>query len=146
LEFKTDAEVRHLAADSLMEEMDSALLQFIKTQVTSFIRWELLRFLHENPGTADSAENIAKYTGRSVETVRPELDQLVQAGVMSKRTLGSTTSTEHSVTQQADKAPATIYTFSADQETSRLIEAFVIACQDRCFRIKAVYHIIKNAP
>jgi DNA-binding transcriptional regulator YhcF (GntR family) len=140
LKSKTDADTRRPAADSLMDDMDPALLQFIKTQVTSFMRWELLRFLHENPGTADTAENIAQYTGRSVETVRPELDELVQAGVMSKRTLGQR------VTQPADKAPATIYSFSADSETRRLIEDFVTACQDRHFRIKAVYHIIKNAP
>jgi hypothetical protein len=151
LKSKTDAKTRRPAADSLMDDMDPALLQFIKTRVTSFMRWELLRFLHENPGTADSAENIAQYTGRSVETVRPELDRLVQAGVLSKRTLGhkvsaeDRTSTKQAATEPADQASTTIYSFSADPETRRLIDNFVTACQDRHFRIKAVYHIIKNA-
>jgi hypothetical protein len=132
-------------AGKLMDDMDPALLNFVKTKVTSFIRWELLRFLYENPGTADSAANIAQYTGRSVDAVRPELDKLVQSGVMTKRVLGHTDPVSGSAAP-ADVAPAEIYTFSPDQETRRLIETFVTACQDRHFRIKAVYHIIKNTP
>jgi hypothetical protein len=129
----------------LMEDMDPSLLEFVKTRVTSFMRWQLLRFLHENPGIADSAENIARYTGRSVDTVRPELDELVQAGVMSKRTLGQATRSPANASR-LDETSTTIYTYSADPDTRRLIERFVTACQDRDFRIRAVYHIIKNAP
>jgi hypothetical protein len=127
-------------ADKLMEDMDPALLDFVKTRVTSFLRWELLRFLHENPGTADSAANIARYTGRSLEAVRPELDKLVESGIMTKRVLG------HVDAASADKPATEIYTFGPDQQTRQMIETFVTACQDRHFRIKAVYHIIKNAP
>lgn len=128
-------------ASKLMDDMDPALLDFVKTRVTSFIRWELLRFLHENPGMADSAENIAQYTGRSVDTVRPELDRLVESGVMVKRVLGRPAPASGKATR-----PDVIYTFSPDPETRKLIEMFVMACQDRHFRIKAVYQIIKNTP
>jgi hypothetical protein len=126
-------------ASTLMDDMDPALLNFVKTRVTSFMRWELLRFLHENPGTADSAENIAQYTGRSVDAVRPELDKLVESGVMAKRVLGQSAPAPGKAAR-----PTEIYTFSPDPETRRLIEMFITACQDRPFRIKAVYHIIKN--
>jgi hypothetical protein len=132
-------------AGTLMDDMDPALLDFVKTRVTSFVRWELLRFLHENPGTADSAENIAQYTGGSVDTVRPELDELVKSGVMAKRALDRPTALS-SDASSADEGSAAIYTFNPDQETRRLIETFVTACQDRHFRIKAVYHVIKNTP
>ncbi len=139
----------------LMDDIDPALLEFVKTRVTSFVRWELLRFLHENPGIADSAENIARYTGRSIDAVRPELDELVQAGVMSKRALGqaarplsnaSLPDDASTDVASADLASTAIYTYSADPDTRQLIERFVTACQDRQFRIRAVYHIIKNAP
>ena len=93
-------------ATQLMDDMDPALLDFVKTRVTSFIRWELLRFLHENPGTADSAENIAQYTGRSVDAVRPELDNLVESGVMAKRVLGRTAPAP---SDAANAEPAEIY-------------------------------------
>jgi hypothetical protein len=136
--------------NKLMDDMDPALLDFVKTRVTSFIRWELLRFLYENPGTADSAENIARYTGRSVNTVRPELDELVKTGVVTRRVpdrAGASPSDGASADDlSADNMPAAIYTFDPDQETHRLIETFVKACQDRQFRIKAVYHVIQNRP
>ena len=131
--------------NKLMDDMDPALLDFVKTRVTSFIRWELLRFLYENPGTADSAENIARYTGRSVDTVRPELDELVETGVVTRRVPGCAGASPADIAS-ADPMSAAIYSFDPDQETHHLIETFVNACQDRQFRIKAVYHVIKNRP
>jgi hypothetical protein len=131
--------------NELMDDMDPALLNFVKTRVTSFIRWELLRFLYENPGTADSAENIARYTGRSVDTVRPELDDLVKTGVVTRRVPDRAGGSPVDGAS-ADTMSAAIYTFDPDQETHRLIKTFVEACQDRQFRIKAVYHVIKNRP
>lgn len=62
--------------------MDPSLLDFVKTKVDSFIKWDLLRFLYENPHTADTVENIARYVGRNVATVKPELEDLVEYGLM----------------------------------------------------------------
>lgn len=118
---------RDRAAD-LMNDMDPSLLSFVQTKVTSFIKWDLMRFLHENPHTLDSAANIARYTGRNINDVRPELDELVETKVLRKRQLD-------------DMA---VYSLSPDEKTRRLLQEFVTACQDRSFRLKAVYHIIKN--
>ena len=112
----------------LMNDMDPALLDFVKTKVTSFIKWDLLRFLHENPYTTDSAENIAQYTGRNVDAVRPELDELAESSVLERRTIDE----------------MAIYTLAQDKDTRHMVEEFITACQDRRFRVKAVYHIIKN--
>jgi hypothetical protein len=111
-----------------MSDMDPSLLSFVQTKVTSFIKWDLVRFLHENPHTLDSAENIARYTGRNVDDVRPELDELVATEILDRQMLN-------------DMA---VYSLSPDQDTRRLLGQFVSACQDRSFRLKAVYHIIKN--
>jgi hypothetical protein len=115
------------AAD-LMNDMDPSLLSFIQTKVTSFIKWDLIRFLHENPHTIDSAANIARYTGRNVNDVYPELDDLVKGDVLSRRQLQD----------------MVVYSLSPDERTRQLIEDFVAACQERSFRLKAVYHIIRN--
>ena len=115
------------AAD-LMNDMDPSLLSFVQTKVTSFVKWDLMRFLHENPHTQDSADNIARYTGRNINDVRPELDELVETDVLCKRQLD-------------DMA---VYFLSPDKRTRQLLGEFVVACQDRSFRLKAVYHIIKN--
>jgi len=108
--------------------MDPALLDFVKSRVNSFIKWDLIRFFYENPHTTDSAENIARYTGRHVDAVQPELDGLVESGVMEKRMIEETA----------------IYYMVSDENVRSLIEKFILACEDRHFRVKAVYHIIKS--
>ncbi len=112
----------------LMNDMDPALLDFVKLKVNSFIKWDLVRFFYENPNTADSAENIARYAGRNLDSVLNELDDLVESGIMKKRALDQ----------------VGIYSLTNDKGVRQLIEKFIVACEDRHFRVKAVYHIIKN--
>jgi len=112
----------------LMNDMDPELLDFVRNKVNSFIKWDLVRFFHENPNTADSVENIAKYAGRNVSAVKPEVDELVEAGVMEKRVVGE----------------IPVYRLSSDEEMRHLVDNFVEACEDRHFRVKAVYHIIRG--
>ena len=112
----------------LMSDMDPRLLDFVKTKVNSFIKWDLIRFFYENPNTADSADNIARYAGRNVAAVEPELEELVDSGVMEKRSMDD----------------LAVYSLAADEETRKLIDGFILACEDRHFRVKAVYHIIRG--
>ncbi len=112
----------------LMDDMDGRLLDFIKNKVNSFIKWDLVRFFYGNPNTADSVENIAKYAGRNTAAVQSELEELVESGVMEM--------------QLIDDIP--VYSLAADEEMRQLIEKFILACEDRHFRVKAVYHIIRS--
>lgn len=112
----------------LMNDMDPDLLDFVKTKVNTFIKWDLVRFFHENPNTADTVENIARYAGRSVTAVEPELNELVESGVMELRYL--------------DEMP--VYSLTADESMRHMVEEFIRACEDRHFRVKAVYHIIRG--
>lgn len=112
----------------LMDDMDPVLLDFVKTKVNSFIKWDLVRFFHENPNTADTVENVAKYAGRNVTAVEPELEELVKDEIMRKTLLGDTA----------------IYALATDEEMRSLIDKFISACEDRHFRVKAVYHIIRG--
>jgi len=112
----------------LMEDMPDNLLDFVKTKVTSFIKWDLIRFFHENPDTVDTAENIARYAGRSLAAVEPELEDLEASGIMQRKLIG-------------DKV---VFTLTDDPEMRDIIGAFVRACEDRQFRVKAVYHIIRG--
>ncbi len=112
----------------LMNDMDPELLDLVKSKVNSFIKWDLVRFFHENPNTTDSAKNIARYVGRNVHTVEPELDELAESGVMDKREL--------------DQVP--VYSLTSDVQARQLVGQFIQACEDRHFRVKAVYHIIRG--
>lgn len=113
----------------LMDDMDPNLLDFVKTKVNSFIKWDLVRFFYENPHTEDTVENIAKYAGRNKEAVKPELNDLVESGIMQKRVLNDETS---------------VYSLATDESMRALVDRFILACEDRHFRVKAVYHIIRG--
>lgn len=112
----------------LMNEMDPELLDFVKAKVNSFIKWDLVRFFNDNPNTIDTAENIAKHAGRNATAVKPELEDLVESGVMEKREIEGTT----------------IYSLAANEQMRVLVDRFILACEDRQFRVKAVYHIIRG--
>ena len=113
----------------LMDDMDPTLLDFVKKKVNSFIKWDLVRFFYENPHTTDTVENIAKYAGRNADAVKPELEDLVEGGIMQKKKL-------------SDDTP--VYSLSTDEGMRALVDKFILACEDRHFRVKAVYHIIRG--
>lgn len=112
----------------LMNDMDPPLLDLVKTKVNSFIKWDLVRFLRENPNTSDTAENIAKYVGRNAATVEPELRELVESGIMEVKSV--------------EGLP--IYTLTTDASTRELLDQFITACEDRHFRVKVIYHIVRG--
>lgn len=111
----------------LMDDMDPQLLNFLQTRVNSFVKWDLIRFFHDNPHAADTAENIAHYTGRDVSAIEDELAQLARAGVLR--------ASEVSGTQ--------IYALTTDEEVCKVVDDFVAACNDRQFRVKAIYQVIR---
>jgi hypothetical protein len=115
-------------AARLMEDMDARLLQFLRNQVNSFVKWDLVRFFHENPNTTDTAENVARYAGRDPTAIQNELVELTESGVLRREAVGD----------------LTVYSLATDQEMRELIEQFVVACDDRQFRVKAIYHIIRG--
>lgn len=101
---------------------------FLRNRVNSFIKWDLVRFFHHNPHTRDTAENIAQYMGRDLHVVERELNDLVKVHVL-----------------QADVITGTnVYCLNDDSEMRRLINAFMEACQDREFRVKAISHVIRG--
>jgi predicted transcriptional regulator len=113
---------------SLMDDMDPRLLELIQTRINSFIKWDLVRFFHDNPHTTDTADSIARYTGRDVRTVEPELLQLARDGVL----------------EMEDLTGMRVYTLTGDADVRELIRRFIRACDDRQFRVKAIYHVIRS--
>ncbi len=112
----------------VMADMDPELLNFLRTRVNSFVKWDLIRFFGENPYTTDTAENIARYAGRNVEATRAGLAELAAQGVLVEQRLGE----------------MTVYSLSNNPEIRHLIRRFLEASNDRQFRVKAIYHIIRG--
>ncbi len=115
-------------AQSLMDDMDPRLLDLIQHHINSFIKWDLVRFFHDNPHTTDTADSIARYTGRDVRTIEPELMQLARDGILQTEDLGG----------------LHVFTLAPDTEVRQLIDKFIVACDDRQFRVKAIYHVIRS--
>ena len=112
----------------LMEDMEPQLFNFLKTGVNSFIKCDLVRFFHENSTTADTADDIARYAGRAQADIEKELIDLVDVGILDQELVGE----------------MSVFSLATDQTTRELIEQFVLACNDRRFRIKVIYHIIQK--
>ena len=70
----------------------------------------------------------ARYAGRSAETIRSELAELARDGVLEENQLGG----------------MTVYSLAQDDTVREMLEQFVKALDDRQFRVKAIYHIIRG--
>jgi hypothetical protein len=114
--------------DRLMVDMDANLLAFLRAQVDSFIKWDLIQFFCRNPDTMDTAENIARYIGRSAENMREEMAELSSGEVLAERKLNG----------------RTIYSLSREPQVRELLRRFAESCDDQQFRIKAIYHILRT--
>ena len=112
----------------LMDDVELTLLDFIKTNANSFIKWDLIRFFYKNRHTVDTAENIAQHAGRNVSVIEQELDDLVEGGIIAKRGL--------------DGVPT--YLLGNDEKMLALMSKFVSACEHREFRVKVVHRIVED--
>ena len=116
----------------LMTDMSPELLEFVRTKVNSFAKWDLIRFFHENSHVTDTAEHIARYTRRDAETMRAELSELAAQGVLVE-------------TQMLDQLEEmTFYSLSYNRRVRDLIRRFVEASNDRQFRAKVIYHVSRS--
>ena len=113
----------------LMDDMDPSLLDLLRTRINTFIKWDLVRFFHANPHTAEAAETLAHHLGRDVRVVETELRELVQAGVLVAEEL---------------MADVPVYALATDGRMMPLLDSFMQACAERQFRLKATYHIIRS--
>ena len=113
----------------LMNDLDPRLLELLRTGINTFIKWDVMRFFHANPHTAEAAETLAGQLGRDVRVVEPELRELAQAGLL--------------VTEEL-MADVPVYALTTDGHTVALLDSFMGACADRQFRLKATYHIIRS--
>ena len=111
----------------IMQEMNPRVLEFIQKHVTSFTRWDTIRFLGENPNTRDTAENLARYVGRAPHIIISEAREMVQENILSSDTRGR----------------RTVYWLTDDPDLRQLIVRLVQAARDRTFRMKLVYHILR---
>ena len=111
----------------ITQDLDPELLDFLNTYADSFAKWELLRFFYHNPNTLDTAESIARYIGRSSQHIQKELLELKEHGLLKETSVGN----------------LLVYTLEPPPHLQAQLEKFINATNDREFRRKAVYHLVK---
>ena len=120
--------VQQHSISDLQNDIDPKLMEFLREKVNTFVRWDLIRFFHDNPHAMDTAENIAHYTGRDVRPVEAELMGLVEDKVLRLN--------------QASNVK--VFSLSNDATVRDMVERFVLACDDRQFRVKAINQVIRG--
>lgn len=108
--------------------IDSKFSALLQNQVNSFVKWDLVRFFHDNPHARDTAASIASSTGRDAEAIVGELDQLADCGVLCVEEIN-----DHR-----------IYTLTPDDEMRATIHDFMQACENRAFRVEAINFVIRG--
>ncbi len=112
----------------VMSDLDPELLALIQSKFNTFLKWDLVKFFGENPGTLDGAAQIAVYIGRDAGSTEAELDELVEKGIL----------------QRDERKTPRVYSLAGDEKTRALLRKFLRACDDRNFRVKAVYHLVRG--
>jgi hypothetical protein len=118
---------RNTLMSDIMEEMDQRVLDFIKKHITTFTRWDVIKFCYENPNTLDTAENLARYVGRTTSVIQQEAEEMAAEGIFRSSSEGG----------------ETVYSLNDDVHIRKLVAGLVEGARDRTFRMKLVYHILR---
>jgi DNA-binding IclR family transcriptional regulator len=77
-------------SSGLDEQIDPALLAFVKCHVTSPLKWEALRVLAAQDGTWLGIQQLARATHKPPAELSPTLTELVSEGVLEELQLEAT--------------------------------------------------------
>lgn len=108
--------------------LDPAVAATLLPHIDSFAKWELVRFLHDNPGTEAGIEDLARYTGRDEMELKPAARALSAARILRQRD-----------TQQGHQ-----YGLTVDPQLAALIRQLVRGyVTDRLVRLAVASHILR---
>ena len=108
--------------------IDPEAAERLLPHLDSFVKWELLRFLNDNPDTEATIEDLARYMGRDETELKPGARALVSAGLC----------------RQIEGVAGCTFALTSDERLryliSHLMDAFVA---DRLVRIAVSSHILR---
>jgi hypothetical protein len=111
----------------LASDIDPDLLGCLRTQVNSFVKWDLVHFFHRNPYTIDTPESIARHIGRSVRGIQTDLLELTNEGILVEHRFGE----------------MVVYAYSETPSVRDIIRRLIEASGDQLFRAKATFQMIR---
>jgi DNA-binding MarR family transcriptional regulator len=114
--------------NTCLTEGEDDLMTFVNQYVDSFIKWDLIRFFHENPHTIDAVDNIARYIGRDTESVGKELAELAERGFLERVLMEN----------------LTVYTLTSDRVMQKKLARFIYASEDQELRSKIIFRLLRK--
>jgi len=117
-----------IAAASADDQLDPRLVALLDQCINTFVKWDLLRFFHAQPETADNAETVAQATGRDLAEVRTTLHEMAECNVLDELVL---------------RSGERMYILTQERTLRTQVNSFILACDDDQFRIKAIYYVIR---
>jgi hypothetical protein len=94
------------------------IMEFVERHVRSLLTWDVLVFFHRNQEAVLDLEGLARRLGRRTEELRPEIDELLQDGILTER--------------------GSLIRFQPGEEMRKTIADFVEACQERRRRLALI--------
>ena len=115
---------------SINRNVDPETLDFIQKYLTSYMKWEVLRYFSENPSAAETPRSFARRLGKDVRQITEALKSLARTGILSDG--------------NGNGAGDGAYTLSAkDSERATLQRIAETARANNRFRLLLNYHITK---
>ena len=107
-----------------MIDMDADLLHLLTSEITSFARWDVLRFFLETGSEKGTMDEISLAIGRHPELLLSIMGELTSLGWLARRT----------------DENKTHYFLTQEQERRQLLDRLYASMYDLSFRLKAIYH------
>jgi hypothetical protein len=111
-----------------LRQDEEDLMAFVNKYVDSFVKWDLMRFFHENPHTIDAVDNIARYIGRDAEVVDKELAELAERGFL----------------EEVLMEKLTVYALTSDLGMQKKLARFIYASEDQKLRSKIIFRLLRD--
>jgi hypothetical protein len=103
--------------------MDAALSHLLMSEVTSFARWDVLRFFLETEQRPTTIDQLSLALERDISSLLAILGELTTLGWLARR---------------SDPVLGTIYTLTQERERRLLLDKFHAAMHDSTFRLQVI--------
>jgi hypothetical protein len=107
-------------------EARGRVMRFLRQKLNSFVKWDIVRFFHDNPHAVETADDIARALGREGDEVPEALKALTASKVLTMKIVSGTA----------------VFSLTDDPNLRALVRDFVTACDDRDFRAAAIQQVI----
>lgn len=126
--YRKEASLPRSDDSSVTRGVDAETLEFIQKYLTSYTKWEMLKYFAENPTAAETARSLARRLNKDARQLTQELKSLARTGIISNG-------------QGSEDAA---YTLSADEPLRAILFRIAESVKvNNRFRLLLNYHITK---